>query len=81
MAKAAAKRTPHTLRHKDGSLWAKGYMKGEVMDGPWKWFRKDGTLMRSGSFDNGVQVGEWMTHDKNGNIVKVTHMKGSPSKR
>jgi antitoxin component YwqK of YwqJK toxin-antitoxin module len=51
-------------------------MKGETMDGPWKWFRKDGTLMRSGSFDKGVQVGDWVTHDKNGRVVKITRMSG-----
>jgi antitoxin component YwqK of YwqJK toxin-antitoxin module len=77
---AKAKRTPHTLRHKDGSLWARGYMNGDAMDGPWKWFRKDGTLMRSGAFANGVQVGEWVTHDKGGRIVKVTLMPGKTRK-
>ena len=72
-----SRRAPHKLFHKDGSLWATGYMKGETMDGPWKWFRKDGTLMRSGAFANGVQVGDWVTHDKRGNVVKVTRMKGT----
>ncbi|MEO8307124.1 MAG: hypothetical protein ABI616_03670 [Pseudomonadota bacterium] len=81
MAKVKAKRTPRKVLHKDGSLWAKGYMKGEVMDGPWKWFRKDGTLMRSGGFDNGVQIGDWATHDKNGVVVKVTRMTSKPAKR
>jgi hypothetical protein len=42
----ASKRTPRTERHKDGSLWAKGCMKGDVMDGPWKWFRKDGNIVK-----------------------------------
>ena len=77
MAKAKVKqprRNPTRLLHKDGSLWARGYMKGDAMDGPWKWYRKDGTLMRSGSFDNGVQVGDWVTHDKDGRVVKVTRM-------
>jgi antitoxin component YwqK of YwqJK toxin-antitoxin module len=75
MAKAKrSRRTPHKVLHKDGSLWAMGYMKGEVMDGPWKWFRKDGTLMRSGSFDSGAQVGDWATHDKDGRVVKITPM-------
>jgi antitoxin component YwqK of YwqJK toxin-antitoxin module len=81
MAKTRAKRTPHTGRHKDGSLWAKGYMKGDVMDGPWKWFRKDGTVMRSGAFDNGVQVGEWVTYDGKGSIVKVTRMTGKEKQK
>ena len=75
MAKASkakvpkSRRTPHKLLHKDGSLWAQGFMKGESMDGSWKWFRKDGTLMRSGSFNNGVQIGDWVTHDESGRIV------------
>ena len=75
---AKAKLTPRTLRierHKDGSVWAKGYMRGEVMDGPWNWFRKDGTRMRSGSFDNCVQAGKWVTYDQSGEVYKVTLMK------
>ena len=78
MVKAKAKairRTPYTGRHKDGSLWAKGYMSADVMDGPWKWFRKDETLMRSGSFDRGRQCGEWVTYAQDGRIVKITRMK------
>jgi antitoxin component YwqK of YwqJK toxin-antitoxin module len=66
---------PHTLLHKDGSLWARGFMRGEAMHGAWEWFRKDGSKMRSGTLDNGVQVGEWTTYDKTGRTVKVTVMK------
>ena len=69
------KAKPYTLLHKDGSLWARGIMRGEVMHGFWEWFRKDGSKMRSGSFENGVQVGEWTTYDKAGAVVKVTVMK------
>jgi antitoxin component YwqK of YwqJK toxin-antitoxin module len=65
----------HTLFHKDGSLWARGFMRGDVMHGPWEWLRKDGSKMRSGRFDNGAQVGAWTTYDKSGRIVKVTVMK------
>jgi antitoxin component YwqK of YwqJK toxin-antitoxin module len=76
MAKVkAALRTPHTGRHGDGSLWSKGYMRGGVMDGPWRWFRKDGTIMRSGSFDNGVQVGKWVTYGQDGRVVIVPKKK------
>ena len=78
MPKAKAPlRKPYTGRHKDGSLWAKGYMKGDVMDGPWKWFRKDGTIMRSGRFENGTQVGDWVTYDQAGKVYKITRMKVS----
>ena len=69
------KAKPHTLQHKDGSLWARGFRRGETMHGYWEWFRKDGSKMRSGSFDNGLQVGEWTTYDETGRIVKVTVMK------
>jgi antitoxin component YwqK of YwqJK toxin-antitoxin module len=71
-AKTKTKRTSRTVLHKDGSLWARGFMKGDLMDGPWKWYRKDGSLMRAGSFENEVQVGEWVTYAKDGRIVKVT---------
>ncbi len=71
----------HIHYHKDGSIWGKGQMKGDVMEGYWKWFRKPvpgkkiGTRMRSGYFKNGKQVGEWTTYDKTGKVVKVTKMK------
>lgn len=58
--------------HKDGSIWAKGEMEDEVMEGYWEWFRKDGTKMRSGYFRNGKQSGEWTTYDKEGKVYKVT---------
>ncbi len=72
----------HIHYHKDGSIWAKGQMRGEVMEGYWEWFRKPaegkkiGTRMRSGHFKNGKQVGEWITYDKMGKVYKVTKMKG-----
>jgi len=61
--------------HNDGSIWAKGQMKGDTMTGYWEWFRKDGVIMRSGSFENGKQVGEWTTYDKKGKVYKVTKMR------
>jgi antitoxin component YwqK of YwqJK toxin-antitoxin module len=66
---------PYTLHHRDGSLWAKGQMRGGQQTGYWEWFRKDGTKLRSGHFENGEQVGEWTTYDKTGAIYKVTKMK------
>lgn len=65
----------YTHYHKNGSLWAKGYMVSEKMHGHWEWFRRDGTKMRSGNFKAGVQTGEWVTYNKKGEIVKVTKMK------
>jgi antitoxin component YwqK of YwqJK toxin-antitoxin module len=73
---ARPKATKHTHYHKDGSVWAKGYMQGGKMHGHWEWFRKDGTKMRSGDFDQGTQTGRWITYDKKGKIYKVTVMKG-----
>ena len=75
MAKKKPKSTEHIHYHRDGSVWAKGQMDGEVIVGYWEWFRKDGTKMRSGHFENGEQVGEWTTYDKNGEVYKVTKMK------
>jgi hypothetical protein len=67
---------PHTLYHRDGSVWAKGFKAGETMVGYWEWFRKDGSKLRSGHFDAaGEQVGPWTTYDKQGKIYKVTEMK------
>jgi len=62
----------HIVYHKDGSIWGKGMMKGELPEGYWEWFRKDGTKMRSGYFTSGKQTGEWITYDKKGEIVKKT---------
>lgn len=59
--------------HKDGSLWAKGQMVDDVMEGYWEWFRKDGSKMRSGYLKDNKQVGEWTTYDKTGKIVKTTN--------
>ncbi|MES3005632.1 MAG: hypothetical protein V4664_01650 [Patescibacteria group bacterium] len=64
----------YTHYHKDGTVWAKGGMAGETMEGYWEWFRKDGTKMRSGYFNGGKQVGTWITYDKKGRIVKTTEM-------
>jgi antitoxin component YwqK of YwqJK toxin-antitoxin module len=64
-----------TSYHKDGTLWGRGKMKDDQMDGYWEWFRKTGTIMRSGHFDKGKQVGEWTTYDQDGKVFKVTKMK------
>ncbi len=61
--------------HKNGSVWAKGQMIGDVMVGYWEFFRKDGTKLRSGYFKNGEQAGKWMTYDSKGKVYKVTMMK------
>lgn len=66
------KLTAYTHKHKDGSIWAKGSLRGGKMYGKWVWFRKDGSKMRSGHFDNNKQIAEWFTYDKKGGIVKKT---------
>jgi antitoxin component YwqK of YwqJK toxin-antitoxin module len=71
----AKRAVPVIVRHKDGSLWAKGQAIDGVQVGYWEWFRKDGTKLRSGHFDNGQQAGEWTTYDKRGKVYKVTTMK------
>ncbi len=65
----------YTHYHKDGSLWAKGFMLGSKMEGYWEWFRKDGSKMRSGYFANGKQTGKWTTYNKEGAVVKITNFK------
>lgn len=65
----------HTLFHKDGTVWARGLMRGKVQHGFWEWYRKDGTKLRSGRFENGEQVGPWTTYDKQGKPYKVTEFK------
>lgn len=65
----------HIQHHRDGTVWARGPMAGDVPDGYWEWFRRDGTKLRSGHFNNGVQVGEWTTYDREGKVYKVTVMK------
>lgn len=72
MVKKKAISKNHITYHKDGSIWAKGKMKGDQMEGYWEWFRKDGTIMRSGHFKDGKQVGEWITYDKEGKVYKIT---------
>jgi antitoxin component YwqK of YwqJK toxin-antitoxin module len=74
----AKKAAPAIVRHKDGSLWAKGEAIDGVQVGYWEWFRKDGTKLRSGYFDNGQQTGEWTTYDRTGKVYKVTTMKPKP---
>jgi antitoxin component YwqK of YwqJK toxin-antitoxin module len=69
----------HVEYHRDGSVWARGFMVDGVPVGYWEWFRKDGTKMRSGWFDNGVQTGEWTTYDAAGAVYKVTKMKAAPA--
>lgn len=65
----------HIQYHKDGTVWAKGQMLGDVPVGYWEWFRREGTMMRSGTFDqSGNQTGEWTTYDRSGNVHKVTDM-------
>jgi antitoxin component YwqK of YwqJK toxin-antitoxin module len=68
----------YTKLHRDGTVWAKGYMAGGEMHGYWEWFRLDGSKMRSGTFDNGVQVGDWTTYRADGRPAKVTTMKPRP---
>ncbi|GAA1986905.1 hypothetical protein [Microbacterium pumilum] len=63
---------PHTKLHRDGSVWSRGFMRGDDMDGYWEWFRVDGTIMRSGTFDRGRQVGVWTTYDRSGAPHKET---------
>ncbi|WP_137846218.1 hypothetical protein [Microbacterium sp. 2FI] len=63
---------PYVKLHRDGSVWARGFMAGDDMEGYWEWFRLDGTLMRSGTFDRGRQVGVWTTYDKTGAPHKET---------
>jgi antitoxin component YwqK of YwqJK toxin-antitoxin module len=70
-SKTAAKK--RIVRHKDGSVWAKGKLVGSTPDGYWEWFRKVGSIMRSGYFANGKQAGKWTTYDKTGAVVRVTN--------
>ncbi len=65
-------RVKHTKLHKDGSIWATGYLLDGKMDGFWKFYRKDGTKMRTGYFNKGLQTKDWMTYDKTGKLVKKT---------
>lgn len=63
----------HIHYHKDGSIWAKGFIDHDVMEGYWEWFRKDGSKMRSGYFVKGKQTGEWKTYDRKEKVVKITN--------
>lgn len=65
----------HIVFNKDGSVCAKGPMRGKIQHGYWEWYRKDGTKLRSGHFENGEQVGSWTTYNKNGEVYKVTQIK------
>jgi antitoxin component YwqK of YwqJK toxin-antitoxin module len=69
---------PHTVYHKDGSIWARGQTVNGLPTGYWEWFRKDGTRMRSGTFEEGHPVGTWTTYDREGTVHKVTLMKPKP---
>ena len=75
MATKTSATKPHTVHHRDGSVWAKGQTIDGVPTGYWEWFRKDGTKLRSGTFENGQQVGQWTTYDRTGQIYKVTTIK------
>lgn len=81
MASAKDKREAFTQYHKDGSVWAKGQVRGDVPVGYWEWFRKDGTIMRSGHFEDGLPVGEWTTYDKKGAVYKVTDKKAGKGEK
>ncbi len=48
----------HIVYHKDGTIWAKGNLIKNEMEGYWEWYRKDGTKMRSGYFKKGKQTGK-----------------------
>ena len=81
MATKKPTKKKHTHYHKDGSIWAKGFLRGNKMEGYWEWFRKParpgggvGTIMRSGNFKDDKQTGKWTTYDKKGKVVKVTEM-------
>ena len=72
--------TAHTEYHRDGTVWAKGWMRDGTPVGYWEWFRKDGTKLRSGTFEDGQQAGEWTTYDRSGEVYKVTTFKRPPAK-
>ncbi len=69
----------HVVKHRDGSVWGRGYLRNGKPDGYWEWFRTDGTKMRSGHFKNGQNVGEWITYDHKGKVYKVTTLKPKKS--
>lgn len=71
----------HIEYHKDGTIRAKGPMRGGKLAGYWEWFRKDGTKLRSGHFKAGEQVGEWTTYDPQGCVYKVTVMRPKTTRR
>lgn len=75
MASTKSKGKAHVVCYKDGSVWARGHMDGEVSTGYWEYFRKDGTIMGSGTFDHGEKVGEWTRYDTKGKVEKVTTFK------
>ncbi len=65
----------HIEYHRDGTVWARGQVRGDQPTGYWEWYRKDGTRLRSGMFEGGKQVGEWTTYDRRGEVHKVTVLK------
>lgn len=68
-------RSRYIKHHRDGSVWARGWMQAGKMVGAWAWYRTDGSKMRAGSFRDGVQIGTWTTYDQHGRVVKITNMK------
>jgi antitoxin component YwqK of YwqJK toxin-antitoxin module len=63
----------HIEYHKDGSIWARGHLRGDAPIGYWEWYRKEGTIMRSGYFENGEPTGDWTTYDRHGVVYKITN--------
>ena len=67
------KKKPFIKRHRDGSLWAKGFLLNGKMEGYWEFYRLDGSRMGSGSFTQSQKTGDWTTYDRNGRVVRVTN--------
>lgn len=62
--------------HRDGTLWARGFLLDGEQHADWEWFRTDGSRMRSGAFDRGSQIGVWTSYDRDGRVVKRTPFPG-----
>ena len=59
--------------HANGqTIWSKGKIHNDLLQGYWEWYRIDGTLKRSGYFQEGEPVGTWITYDQQGQPYKVT---------
>ncbi len=66
-------RTPakaHKTYHNDGSLWAKGTMKGGKMEGYWEWFRKPARTERGSA-----RSGRPMAGNKRGTRMRSGYFK------